>query len=220
MERRLALEKAKRGRHSERFQASPVAITVVDELLDDDRPRAGARQSRRDGRHTADQPGDHRQHLDAPEVHVAQHQVLLRRPERGDHERQREREQQRLRLRLAVERRDRARERDADDGEDDTGGQCDPEGGVAVDRAEVLALDQRRAERKVGEDHHEAGEHERERGESVLVRGEQARDEDRHHGTGDLGADLGGRDPDESLQDAGAQVRDPWEQTVRHRCRC
>ena len=67
-----------------------------DDLLGDDRPRAGAVDSRCDRGNASGQPGDHRQHLDAPEVHVAQHQVLLRGPERADHEREREHQQQRL----------------------------------------------------------------------------------------------------------------------------
>ena len=89
----------------------------------------------------------------------------------------------------------------------DAAGQRHPERGVAVDRAQVLALDQRRAERQVGEDQHEAREHERERGEAVLLGRQQARDDDRHDRARELGAHLRGADPREAL--AGRARADP-----------
>ena len=67
------------------------------------------------------------------------------------------------------------------------------------------ALDERRAEREVGEDQHEAREHEREHREAVLLRNQQARDDDRACRADHLERDLRGAGPAEAARDAAAQ---------------
>ena len=89
----------------------------------------------------------------------------------------------------------------------------DPERGVAVDRREHLALDQRRAHRHVREDQDEAGEHERERGEAVLLGREQAGDTDRDGRAHELQADLGGGHPDQAFEHTGPDIHT----RLRHR---
>jgi hypothetical protein len=143
----------------------------------------------------------------------------MRFPERADEERQREDEQQRLRLRLAVQGGDRAGQCRAEHREDDAGAHGGPERRVLVHRAQRLALDQRRAEGEIGEDHHEAREHERQGGEAILVGRQQPCDEDRDDRTGNHAAGLRSTDPDQPAHDARAQIRDSGEQTIRHRHR-
>jgi hypothetical protein len=127
--------------------------------------------------------------------------------------------EQRLGRRLPVEVRDRAGDEHADGREHEARDHGGPERRVAIEQAERLALDERRAQGEVGEDEDEAREHQRERGEAVLVRREQPCDDDRRHGPHELAADLRGPDPDQAAEHTSAQIGHAGSEGRRHRHR-
>jgi hypothetical protein len=110
--------------------------------------------------------------------------------QRRDHEAQRQHRAQRRDLGLAIEVAQRAGEQDAARGEHDAGADGQPERGRAVVLGEVLALDDRRADRHVREDEDEAREDEHHRREAEVVRCEQPREDDRDDDARALQRDL------------------------------
>ncbi len=130
-------------------------------------------------------------------------------PERDDQEAERHGDEQRLDGRLPVEVGDEAGHRDADDRADGAGRDAHPEDGRAVALGERRALDQGGAQGEVGEDVDQAGEDQHEGREAVVVRREEAREDDAHDHPRAL-LDPDGDDlPQQAVHDGAAQVRAP-----------
>ncbi len=178
-----------------------------DELLSDDGPGAVAPGREHDpGDPRQDVPG-HQKQLQPAEVHLARQERLLRRVERRHDERQRERGEERLHLRLVVERGDRPRGGDPEHGEEHADPDARPEDGRAVGLGELPPLDQRRAQREVGEHRHDRGEHDHHRREAVVGRDEQPGEDDRDDRPEELAEDLRDRLPEDAAQDAPPEGR-------------